>query len=124
MSLSDLLTQYIKEEGLTQRVIELVTSAGIKLFSQQHILELMLNLQKFEEFISQNDNALAVELGETEVDQHRKLDPPHTEETEDENGWQLSVADYEILVNEKVWNIGLKLKISHLKLCLNLGLLE
>ena len=62
----------------------------------------MLNLQKFEEFIGQNDNALAVELCEAEVDQHRKLDPPHTEETKEEYGWQLSVADYEILVNDKV----------------------
>ena len=84
----------------------------------------MLNLQKFEEFISQNDNALAVEIDEAEVDQHQKLDSPHTEETKEENGWQLSVADYEILVNDKVYNLGLKLKISPSKLCLDLGLLE
>ena len=61
-----------------------------------------MHLQKFEEFIGQNDYALAVQLGEAEVDQHRKLDPPHTEETKEQDGWQLSIADYEILVNQKV----------------------
>ena len=61
-------------------------------------------MQKFEEFIGQNDDALAVQLGEVEVeaDQHRKLDPQHTEETKEQDGWQLTVTNYEILVNQKV----------------------
>ena len=51
-------------------------------------------MQKFEEFIGQNDYALAVELGEAEVDQVKKLDPTHKEETKEEYSWQLSEADY------------------------------
>ena len=61
-----------------------------------------MHLQKFEEFIGQNDYALAVQLGEAEADQLRKLDPPHTEETKERDRLQLSIADYEILVNQKV----------------------
>lgn len=62
-----------------------------------------MHLQKFEEFIGQNDDALAVQLGEAEVDQHRKLDSPHAEEKKEQDSWQLSVTDYEIILpNKKV----------------------